>query len=196
MTTVVVDAADMNQAFAYIIALCEKKPPAIMLVEEPGTAQGPPDPETGLPTRAQRVLGAPDLPAKAFNTLKKLCDAKGWLLLREGLRNVLSGIDIGVNLVAHGIADSGSAIVQTTNEEALISSGISEINVIIIPKSGLLPDMKAAVPVLRDFMNTKTPAGGNYTTIISGSSRTGDIEQVTTLGAHGPIELHMILLED
>ncbi len=31
--------------------------------------------------------------------------------------------------------------------------------------------------------------------IITGPSRTGDIEQILTVGAHGPLELHLVLID-
>jgi L-lactate utilization protein LutC len=40
-------------------------------------------------------------------------------------------------------------------------------------------------------------AGGlGYVTLISGPSRTSDIEKVVTLGAHGPAELDVILVDE
>ncbi len=191
INAVVHDAPDMAGALEILVALCDQKAPATLLIDEPGTETGPIDPESGRPRRVQKVLAA-DLPDKTFKALKKRCEEKGWRLLGKGIRDFASGIDLGVNFVPHAIADSATCILANADEDALLTSAVCEISVMIVPVSGLLPDLNAAVPLLREGMNRQD---ATYTTFITGSSRTGDIEQVLTLGAHGPVELHIILLE-
>ena len=38
--------------------------------------------------------------------------------------------------------------------------------------------------------------GASYLSFISGASRTADIERGLALGVHGPLELHILILED
>ena len=70
---------------------------------------------------------------------------------------------------------------------------ISEIHVILLRKSDIYPDLPSIAQLLRERMNA---APATYTTLITGPSRTADIERVGAVGVHGPLELHIILLED
>ena len=60
-------------------------------------------------------------------------------------------------------------------------------------KSTIYPDLPSIAQLLRERMNEGT---ATYTTLVTGPSRTADIERVAAVGVHGPLELHIILLED
>jgi L-lactate dehydrogenase complex protein LldG len=61
--------------------------------------------------------------------------------------------------------------------------------VAVVPKSRIVRDMEAAWALLRAERGS-LPRAVNF---ISGPSRTADIEQTVTLGAHGPYRVHVVL---
>jgi L-lactate dehydrogenase complex protein LldG len=67
------------------------------------------------------------------------------------------------------------------------------ISIILVKKSSLLARLEDSAELLRDLL---TRGGASYTAYITGPSRTADIERVGALGVHGPLELHIVLLED
>ena len=188
---VVHEAPDMAAAMRYVAEVCEKKAPCEMLADEPGTAQGPLGPNK-VPTRVQKVVAAPTIPEDAFKALAADCEAKGFLCLREGLRKYLAGIDVGVCMAEAGVAASGTCLVNTDNEDGRLASMVCEVSILILKKNAIYPDLPAITQIVRERMAEQT---ATYTTLITGPSRTADIERVGAVGVHGPLELHCILLE-
>ena len=182
----------MKSALQYVVDVCEKKLPCEMLAEEPGTPKGPLGPNK-VPTRLDKIMAAPALSDDDFAELEKLCREKNIVLLRDGLRKYLAGIDVGVSPAQLGVAASGTCMVDTDNEDARLAGMISEINVLILPKNEIYPDLPAITGLLRERMDSG-PA--TFTTLITGPSRTADIERVAAVGVHGPLELHIVLLEE
>ena len=181
VNAVVQEVPSMAAALQYVVDVCESKAPAELLADEPGVEQGPLGPNK-VPTRVQRVVAAPDLGEEDFAVLAKACEEKGFACLREGLRNRLAGV-----------AGSGTCLMDTDNEDVRLAGMISEIHIILLRKSDIYPDLPSIAPLLRERMNA---GSASYTTLITGPSRTADIERVGAVGVHGPLELHIILLED
>lgn len=183
---------NMAAALDYVVDVCAKKAPCEMLAEEPGTEKGPLGPNK-VPTRTNKIMAAPALDDADFAKLEEACKEKGILCLRSGLRKYLAGIDMGVSPAQLGVAASGTCMVDTDEEDARLAGMISEINVLLLKKSEIYPDLPSITEVLRKRMNSRP---GTFTTLITGPSRTADIERVAAVGVHGPLELHIILLED
>lgn len=128
-----------------------------------------------------------------FARLSAACEAKGFLCLKDGLRSRLAGIDVGFSMADFGVAASATCVVNTDSEEGRLAGMISEVSVIALKKSEIYPHLPAIAGKMRERMGTgSTPT---YTTFITGPSRTADIERVSAIGVHGPLELHIVLLE-
>ena len=190
-SAVVTEAPNMAAALQYVVDVCENRPAAELLADE-DVEKGPNGPN-GVPTRVQRIIAAPDLDDADFETLSGLFAAKGFSCIRQGMRKQLAGIEVGVNKAVLGVAASGTCMVDTDNEDARLAGMVSEVHILLLKKSEVYPDLPSIAQKVRERM-TARPA--TYTTFITGPSRTADIERVAAVGVHGPLELHIILLED
>ncbi|MCL1879987.1 MAG: lactate utilization protein [Actinomycetia bacterium] len=188
----VTEVADLSQAMRYVVQISEEKPPCELLAPEPGTQLGPLS-ENNLPTRIQPIIAAPDLDDEGFFALEKTCKAKGIRCIRNGLHRYLAGFDVGLVWAQFAIADSGTCVVSTTDEEVRLATMICESSVLLLRKSAIKANLASIAPQLRILQGTGNPES---TTFITGPSRTADIERVLTIGVHGPLELHIILLEE
>ncbi|MCX7988501.1 MAG: lactate utilization protein [Thermodesulfovibrio sp.] len=102
--------------------------------------------------------------------------------------NSASSAKIGINQVDYGIAETGSLVEISENVSKRLCSTLPEIHLAILPLSKIEPTMD---DIMKKIDIRKIP----YLTVISGPSRTADIERVLTIGVHGP-ERVLILCVD
>lgn len=179
----------MDEALAYTVALCERKEACQLLIsgcEAPLSA-----PAGNLcDQKQQKIIAAPKLADDQTRSLAALCEQHGIGFVREGLRNHLAGIDIGLTIADFGIAETGTLVIDSSSEEVRLATMISEVHVAVLPISRIRNEAFDLESDFRQLMG----APPDYTAFITGASRTADIERVLALGVHGPLELHILLL--
>jgi L-lactate dehydrogenase complex protein LldG len=62
-------------------------------------------------------------------------------------------------------------------------------HVVLTTRAQVVPDLAAAYAVLREKYGSNFPS---FMSFITGPSRTGDIERILVLGAHGPKRLTIL----
>ncbi|MCE5246113.1 MAG: lactate utilization protein [Candidatus Polarisedimenticolia bacterium] len=96
---------------------------------------------------------------------------------------------IGVSEVDAAIADTGTLMVDATAVEHRLVSTLTEIHVAVVRTARIKPNLQALV----DEMGAPK---GAYLSLITGPSRTADIERVLTIGVHGPRRLIVVCVDD
>ncbi|MDR1049826.1 MAG: lactate utilization protein [Deltaproteobacteria bacterium] len=174
---------NIREAMLYAVSLAGKAEPAQVL---PTGA-----PPKGNGAAGKKVLAAPGIPDELYAELERQAEAAGVEPVRSGLRDRLAGIEAAFSIADLGIAETATLIQQNEREDARLATMICETHVVALPVSSVVKSAREAEDYLRAAL-AKVP---NYTSFISGPSRTADIERVLTLGVHGPLAMHVTLME-
>jgi L-lactate dehydrogenase complex protein LldG len=98
--------------------------------------------------------------------------------------------DVGVTGAAYALADTGSVVVLSS-QEARLASLLPPVHIAVLRREQILNGLDELLSIL------PRPADSNASmVVITGPSRTADIEQILVRGVHGPGELHVVLIEE
>ena len=107
----------------------------------------------------------------------------------EVTRELAADARIGISQMEWALADTGTLVQDSTAIDLRLVSSLPNIHIAIAPTAGILPDM----PALLATVNPKKCA---YLAMITGPSRTADIERVLTIGVHGPERLIILFCDE
>ena len=186
------EARDFADAVQYAVDVTEKRRHCEILLPKEGETYGPLS-ENSFPTMLDRFIAAPGLSDEEFAVLEGKTAGTDIILLRSGLRGHMGGFNTSITWAEALVADTVTCVVNSNSEEVRLGTMVAEVSVMLVRKSTLLNKLEDANSLMLDLLNR---GGASYTAFITGPSRTADIERVGALGVHGPLELHIVLLED
>ncbi len=156
------------------------------------------------------------------DALRKVCDRGGYqniavsqeplieeLQVAENLQRFLTGArvsklnsldpmdelrsaDAGVTACEFLIAETGTIVLRSSPLVPRSLSLLPHAHIVIATEEQLFPTLVSCVPKLQHRL-VQSPAS-SCTTLVTGPSRTADIEKVLVRGVHGPRELHVFVL--
>jgi len=115
---------------------------------------------------------------------------------RDFLREKFFRADIGMSGANAITADTGSIFLIENEGNIRFATNAPPVHIAVVGLEKILPtlaDGTLLVEVASRYAGYYAPS---YVSIISGPSKTGDIEKVTIWGVHGPREVHVILLDN
>lgn len=153
-----------------------------------------------------------DTQAAANAKLKEISTAEGWrrigvhdaplvLQAREVLGlpvvrtdesydvNALESCDAGITECDALVAQTGSVLVTNRSAGGRALSVLPPHHVVLARREQLIPDLPSAFDLLKKKYASNYPS---LVSFITGPSRTGDIERILVLGAHGPKKLTIL----
>lgn len=109
---------------------------------------------------------------------------------RRAVRDRIARCDAGIAEADYGIASTGTLAVTSAASRPGSLTLLPPLSIVIVRAERIVPD-------LAEMLNAFGAAGvaANRLTLITGPSRTADIEKRIVLGVHGPRELHAIIVQ-
>jgi L-lactate dehydrogenase complex protein LldG len=88
------------------------------------------------------------------------------------------------------VASSGSILAAAGPDSSRLASLLPSFHLVVLGTDRLVPGFEELFAVLPRYLTDASSA-----VLISGPSRTADIEMVLVRGVHGPREVHVLLVE-
>ncbi len=149
---------------------------------------------------------------EAVAAIKRISDSEGWKrvathrgeLTEEAVaalglpvlrtdggydRHALEACDAGITECDCLVAQTGSVLVTSRSSGGRALSVLPPHHVVLARRGQLVPDLSAALALVKQRHAPNYPSMISF---VTGPSRTGDIERILVLGAHGPKKLTIL----
>lgn len=109
---------------------------------------------------------------------------------REAFREACASEPTGITTAHYALADTGSLVLLAEFSESRLISLLPPCHIAVVPCDRLIGGLDELFTILPD------PARDSSSMVlVTGPSRTGDIEMILVRGVHGPGEIHVVLVD-
>jgi L-lactate dehydrogenase complex protein LldG len=101
----------------------------------------------------------------------------------------LERVNVGVSVARMAVAESGSLVVQSSSEDRRVEL-CADVHVVLVDEASVVASLDEGLALV----GRVAAEGPSYVSLISGPSRSADIEFTLAVGVHGPRELHAVMV--
>ena len=140
-------------------------------------------------TTAQKIAVASNAPFLEACGITVLANVQSGVTDAEKLRALCATADYGITSADYALADTGTLVMLSSPSEARMISLLPPAHIAVVPRERILSGLDELFSIL--------PQPAELTSsmvLITGPSRTADIEQILVRGVHGPGEIHVVVV--
>jgi L-lactate dehydrogenase complex protein LldG len=151
-----------------------------------------------LPAAVARIVGArsraavvitPGVPHEVASALEEAGARVTWW--PEADRDRVARADFGITGALWGAAETGSVLVSSAPPEGRAPSLLPRVHIALLSARRLVPTVAALFARIAAM-----PERPSNLVLVTGPSKTGDIENQLVTGVHGPVEAHVVVVDD
>jgi L-lactate dehydrogenase complex protein LldG len=152
-----------------------------------------------VPGEVARYLAAENLPAELVMAPDPSLAAIPWdqrplLQIRRGQAEAGDAVSLTPCLAA--VAETGTLLLTSGPATPTTLNFLPDTHIVVLHAGQVVASYEDGWDLLRARADGGPESWPRTVNLITGPSRTGDIEQRIQLGAHGPRRLHVVLVED
>jgi len=138
---------------------------------------------------AGKAAVASNAPFLADCGIASLPGVRSGITDREELRELCAVCDVGITSADYALADTGTLVLLSSPQEARMISLLPPAHIAVVPRGRILTGLDELFTLLPN------PAESSSSMVlITGPSRTADIEQILVRGVHGPGVLSVVVV--
>ena len=108
---------------------------------------------------------------------------------REELRGLCATADVGITSADYALGDTGSLVMIASPREARLVSLLPPAHIAVVPRDRILTGLDELFSILPNPADVASSM-----VLITGPSRTADIEQILVRGVHGPGQITVVVV--
>lgn len=156
------------------------------------------DNEADVPAAVARYLRGRNLPAEAAIAAHPDLDRLDWQASTMTVqRRAPEDADrVGINRPLCAVAETGTLVFASGPQSPATMNFLPETHIVVLRACEIVGGYEDAWDRLRAAGRGQGLALPRTLNLVTGTSRTGDIEQILQLGVHGPKFMHILVVKD